>query len=180
MYNIDDTESAATDCAEQGHSCDGPEDKLEVEVFADVSAVVSFTDGHGQDGVGDHPRDDHVSAYSTVIVFLLLGFADGVLGDFEPVAEIPQSFVVARVDVELLAWHFELDGIAFAGDGGTEISVDDIVTFGAPGDVVGVAESVDLQGADVGGEEGKVLRARGEHMPGIKVQEGHEEVDAKG
>ena len=36
--------------------------------------------------------------------------------------------------------------------------MDDIITLGAPGDVVGVAEGVDLQGADVGGQEGEVLR----------------------
>jgi len=58
--------------------------------------------------------------------------------------------------------------------------VDDVVALGAPGDVVGVAEGVDLQGADVGGEEGEVLRRRGEHVPGVEVEEGHEEVQAQG
>ena len=43
---------------------------------------------------------------------------------------------------------------------------------------MGVAEGVDLQGADVGGEEGEVLRAGGEHVPGVEVEEGHEEVQA--
>ena len=36
--------------------------------------------------------------------------------------------------------------------------MDDVVAFGSPGDVVGVAEGVDLEGADVGREEGEVLR----------------------
>lgn len=58
--------------------------------------------------------------------------------------------------------------------------MDDVVAFGAPGDVVGVAEGVDLQRADVRGEEGEVLRGRGEHVPGIEVEEGHEEVEADG
>ena len=58
--------------------------------------------------------------------------------------------------------------------------MDDVVALGAPRDVVRVAEGVDLQRADVGGQQGKVLRRRGEHVPGVQVQEGHEEVEADG
>ena len=58
--------------------------------------------------------------------------------------------------------------------------MDDVVAFGAPRDIVGVAEGVDLQGADVGGEEGEVLCGRGEHVPGVEIEEGHEEVEADG
>lgn len=79
----------------------------------------------------------------------------------------------------MLRGHFELDGVAFAGDGGAEVGVDDVVAFGAPGDVVGVAEGVDLEGADVGGEEGEVLGRGGEHVPGVEVEEGHEEVETQ-
>lgn len=56
--------------------------------------------------------------------------------------------------------------------------MDDVVTFRAPCDVVGVAEGVDLEGADVGGKEGEVLGCGCEHMPGVEVEEGHEEVEA--
>lgn len=35
--------------------------------------------------------------------------------------------------------------------------MDDVVAFGAPGNVVGVTKSVDLEGADVGWEKGEVL-----------------------
>ena len=41
-----------------------------------------------------------------------------------------------------------------------------------------VAEGVDLQGADVGGQQHEVGGRGGEHVPGVEVQEGHEEVDA--
>lgn len=58
--------------------------------------------------------------------------------------------------------------------------MDDIVTFRAPGNVVSVAEGIHLKGADVGRKEGKVLRRGGKHMPGVEVEEGHEEVDADG
>ena len=42
---------------------------------------------------------------------------------------------------------------------------------------MGVAEGVDLEGADVGGKEEEVLCCRGEHMPGVKIEERHEEVE---
>ena len=42
---------------------------------------------------------------------------------------------------------------------------------------MGVAEGVDLKGTDVGGEEEEVLRCRCEHVPGVEVEEGHEEVE---
>ena len=45
---------------------------------------------------------------------------------------------------------------------------------------MGVTECVDLQSADVGGEEGKVLGGGGEHVPGVEVEERHEEVEADG
>ena len=51
--------------------------------------------------------------------------------------------------------------------------MDDVVTFSAPGDVVGIAEGVDLKGADVRREEGKILRGGSEHVPGIEVEKGH-------
>lgn len=58
--------------------------------------------------------------------------------------------------------------------------MDDVVSFSAPGNVVRVAERVDLQGADIRREKGEVLRGRGEHVPGVEVEEGHEEVEADG
>ena len=36
--------------------------------------------------------------------------------------------------------------------------MDDIVSFRTPGHVVGIAERIDLQSADVGGKERKILR----------------------
>lgn len=76
--------------------------------------------------------------------------------------------------------HFDDGAVGFGGVGGAEVGVDDVVAFGAPGDVVGVAEGVDLERADVGGEEGEVLCRAGEHVPGVEVEEGHEEIEADG
>ena len=180
MDDVDDAKSAAAQGAEDGHRSDGPEDELEVEIAADVRAVVGLADGHGEDRVGDHPRHDHVGSHRAVVVFLLLGFRYAGLGHFESIPEIAQGLVVAGVDVELLAGHFELDGVVLARDGGAEIDVDDVVAFGTPGDVVGVAEGVYLEGADVGREKGEVLGRGGEHVPGVEIKEGHQEVETDG
>ena len=122
-----------------------------------MDATIGLADGHGKNGIGDHPANDHVRAHRLVVIFLHLRFRDRVPLDFEPVAEIAERFVVAGIDVELLAGHFELDRVSLSGDGGAEIGVDDVVAFGAPGNVVGVAKGVHLERADVGGEKGKVL-----------------------
>ena len=157
MDDVDNPKGTAAARPEQRHRRDRPEDELEIEVVGHVGAVIGLADSHCKDCIGDHPGDDHVRAHAAVVVLLLLKLAHAVLCDFEPVAEVAQRFVVAGVDVELLGRHFELDGVALGADGGAEVDVDDVVAFGAPGDVVGVAEGVDLQGADVGGEEGEVL-----------------------
>lgn len=157
MHDIDDSESAAAQGSEDRHGGDRPQDEFEVEVIRHVSAAVGFADGHGEHGVGDHPGHHHVGADGFIVVFLLLGLADGVLCYFEAVAQVAEGFVVAGVDVELFRGHFEFDGVALSGDGGAEVDVDYVVPFCAPGDVVGVAEGVDLEGADVGGKEGEVL-----------------------
>ena len=180
MNDIDDAKSAAPQSTENGHGSHGPEDELEVEILADVRAVVGLADGHGENGVGDHPGDDHVGSHGSVVIFLLLSLRDAVLRHFESVPEIPQGLVVAGVDVELLARHFELNGVVLARDGGSEVDVDDVVAFGTPGDVVGVAECVYLEGADVGWEKGEILGRGGKHVPGIEVEEGHQEIETDG
>lgn len=152
MDDVNDAEGAAAQGAEDGDGGDGPEDELEIEIVAHVGAAVGLADGHGEDGVGHHPRYDHVRAHGAVVVLLLLGFADAFRRHLKPVAQVAQRFVVARIDVQLLRRHFELDGVALAGHSGAEVDVDDVVTLGAPSDVVGVAEGVDLQGTDVGRE----------------------------
>lgn len=178
MDDVDDPERAAAQRPEDGHRGDGPEDELEVEVVCDVRAAVRLADRHGEDGVGNHPRDDHVGADGAVVVFVLLVLADAVPVDLEPVPQVAQGLVVAGVDVELLAGHLQLHGISLAGNRGSEVDVDDVVAFGAPCDVVGVAEGVNLQGADVRGEKGKILGGRSEHVPGVQVEERHEEIKA--
>lgn len=157
MHDINNAESAAANGSEKRHGRYRPQDEFEVKVIRHMGAVIGFTDGHGQHGVGHHPRHNHVRADGFVVVFLLLGFADGILLDFEAIAEVPECFIVAGINVQLFGWHFEFDGVSLSGNGGAEVDVDDVVAFGAPGDVVGVAEGVDLEGADVGREEGEVL-----------------------
>ena len=58
--------------------------------------------------------------------------------------------------------------------------MDNVVAFCAPGDVVSVAESVDLKSANVGWEKSEVLCRGGKHMPWVEVEEGHKEVEPDG
>lgn len=58
--------------------------------------------------------------------------------------------------------------------------MDYVVALCAPGYVVCVAEGVDLQRADVAGEEHEILCGGGEHVPWIEVEDRHEEVKADG
>lgn len=178
--DVDHAEGTATQGPEDGHGGDGPEDEFQVEVFAHVGAVVRFAHGHGQDGVGHHPDDHHVRAHGSIVVLLLLGFADSFLGDLQAISKIAQRFVIARVDVELLRGHLQLNRVALTRHRGTKINVNDVVAFCAPGDIMSVAERIDLQGTDVRRKEGKVLCRGGEHMPGVEIKKGHQEVEAHG
>jgi hypothetical protein len=100
--------------------------------------------------------------------------------DFDAVAQVAQGFVVTGIDVELLGRHFEFDDVCGFGFCVAKIGFGDVVAFGAPGDVVRVAEGVDLESCDVTREECEVLGGGSEHVPGVEVHEGHEEVEADG
>ena len=151
MHNVDNAEGTTAHCSKQRQASHAPQDEFEVKVVRDVRAVIGFTDCHGEYSIRNHPYHNHVCTDSAIVVLLLSGFADAVLGDLESVPEIAQGFVVAGVDVQLLAGHFQLDGVAFAAHSRAEIDVDDIVTFGTPADIVRVAEGIHLQCADVRG-----------------------------
>lgn len=99
MHGVDDAESSTAQRSEERYACHAPEDELEIEVIGDVFAVVGFADCHGEYSIQDHPYEDHVRTDGTIVVLLVSGFADAVLGDFESVPEIAQGFVVAGVDV---------------------------------------------------------------------------------
>lgn len=157
MHNVDNSKSTTPKRSKYRHGSDAPKYELEIEVVGDVGAIVGLADGHGKDSICNHPRDDHVRTYSAVVVFLLLGFADAILVDLESVTEITQSFVVARVDVQLFARHFQFDGIALSRHCGAEVNMDDVVTFRAPGYIMGIAKSIHLQCANVGWQQEEVL-----------------------
>ena len=149
VHSIDDAERTTAHCSEERDAGHTPENEFEIEVTGDVCAVVCFANCHGEYGIRNHPHDDHVCTDGTIIVLLLSGLADAVLGDFKSVTEIAQSLVVAGVDVQLLARHLQFDRVAFATDRCAEIDMNDVVTFGSPADVVCVAEGIYLQCADV-------------------------------
>ena len=158
MYDVNNPKRAAAQSPEQRHARHRPKDEFQVPILTNMRTVIRFADRHRQDRVRHHPRHNHVCTYGAVVIFLLLRLADPRLRDLEAVTEIAERFVVAGIDIQLLTWHFKFYSVAFAGDGSAEIDVDDVVALCAPGDVVGVAEGIDLESADVGGEKCKVLR----------------------
>lgn len=96
---VDDTKRRAAYAAENGEASHTPEDELEVEVGADVGAAVSLGHGHGENRVRYHPDDHHVGSHCAVVVFLGLLSGDALLRDFDAVTQVPQSLVVAGVNV---------------------------------------------------------------------------------
>ena len=106
MHNINNPKRATPQSSKNRQRRHSPQNKLEVKVFPDRSTAVGLADGHAEDCIADHPAHDHVGAHGAVVIFLLLGLADAVFGDFEAIAKVAQSFVVAGVDVELLRRHF--------------------------------------------------------------------------
>ena len=74
--DIDDPERTAAYGSENGHRSYGPQDEFQIKVTGDVGAVVGFAYGHGKDGIGNEPDDNHVGTYSAIVVLLLLSFAD--------------------------------------------------------------------------------------------------------
>jgi len=146
---VDDEERCAADGAEECKTGDGPEDEGEVEIVGDFAVRVCFADGHGEHGVADQPDDDHVCADCAVVIFLLLGLANGWFGDFDAVAEIAQGFVVAGVDIELLRRHFELDDVLRLAFRVAKICFRDVVALRTPRDVVRVTKGVNLERCDV-------------------------------
>ena len=149
MHNVDDPKRTAPNCSEERHGRHTPQNEFEIEVVTDMCAVICFADGHGENGIGNHPCHHHVCTDGAVVVFLLLRFADTWCSNFESVAQIAERLVIPGIDIQLLAWHFKLDRVSLAAHCSAEILVDDVIALGAPGHVVGVAESVNLQCADV-------------------------------
>lgn len=109
-----------------------------------------------QGEVAEHPGQDDRTAETLVVVGLPILFGDGgyllrglgrELGQLGFVLRVEIAVVLGDVDVDLAA-GLQVGGRQFLGL---------VVALGAPGDVVGVAEGVDVQDVDVGGREEDVL-----------------------
>src|ERR1700710_856647 len=59
---INDTKCAAPERAEQRQGRHGPQDEPEVNIVPDGGGAVRLAHRHGEDGVSDHPAEDHVRA----------------------------------------------------------------------------------------------------------------------
>lgn len=129
--------------------------------------------------IAENPREHHRAAEAFVVIFVLRLVVDDLFGgnpfggesaDFRLVLGIEIRVVGGNGDVDFAA-GFQIRGWQFLRR---------VVAFGAPGDVVGVAEGVDVEDVDVGGGEEEVLDEGGEHVPGVEEEEGGDEVEEPG
>lgn len=88
MNTINNQERRAANRAEQCQTRHGPKDEFEIKVISDVFVAVDFRNSHGENCVAGHPDYHYVCTYSTVVIFLELGFCDGWDGNFDSVAEV--------------------------------------------------------------------------------------------
>ncbi len=74
----------------------------------------------------------------------------------------------------VVLWDVDVDFPARFEVGGGEFGRL-VVAFGAPGDVVGVAEGVDVENVDVGWGQEEILDERCEEVPRVEEEEGYDE-----
>ena len=126
--------------------------------------------------VAEHPDEHDGGAETLVVVFLFLFVAGFLLLDFVFRGEGAQFSFVLTVQVFLVGRDLDIHGVI--GVGGDVVEFGRRVgALGAPGDVVGVAEGVDVEDVDVHGREEDVLKEGGKHVPRIQEEETHGEVE---
>ena len=107
-------------------------------------------------------------------MFFLL--ADDFLGGDVFRAEAAEFGLVLRIQVGVVGGDGDVDfATGFEVRRGQFLRF--VVAFRAPGDVVGVAEGVDVEDVDVGGGEEEVLHERGDHVPRVEEKDAGDEVE---
>ena len=144
---------------------------------ADIDAVdTARVQNDSREGeVAEHPGEDDGGAETLVVVLVLFLRGDVALGSFPLGSESAQLGLVLGVQVCVVGGDCDVD-FAAGFDVGCGQLFGFVVSFGAPCDVVGVAEGVDVEDVDVGGSQEEVLDEAGCHMPGIEEEDRGEQV----
>lgn len=129
--------------------------------------------------VAEHPSEDNGRAETLVIILVLLLLRDDALGSLPLGGKSAEFGLVLRVEIGVVGGNVDVDFAArFERRGGQFLGL--VVALGAPGDVVGVAEGVDVEDVDVGGRQEEVLQEAGGHVPWVEEEERGEEVQQPG
>lgn len=90
--------------------------------------------------------------------------------------ELAEFLLVLRVQVRVVGGDGDIDLAAWLQIRGGEF-FRFVVAFGTPGDVVGVAEGVDVEDVEVRRGEEEVLHEGCDHVPGVEEEDGGDEVE---
>jgi hypothetical protein len=152
-----------------------------IRAATNVNAIntSSIEDDSRERKVAEHPREDDGGAETLVIILVLLLRGDVTLGSLPFRLESAEFRLVLGVEVGVVGGDCDVDLAAgFYVCRGQFLGL--VVALCAPGDVVGVAEGVDVEDVDVGGGEEEVLQEAGGHVPGVEEEDGGEEVEEPG
>jgi hypothetical protein len=152
-----------------------------VRAAANIYAIdtSSIEDNGRESKIAEHPGEDDGGAEALVVVLVLLLRGDVALGGLPFGLEGAELGLVLGVEVCVVGGDGDVD-FAAGFDVGCGELFGFVVALCAPGDVVGVAEGVDVEDVDVGGGKEEVLQEAGGHVPGVEEEDGGEEVEEPG
>ena len=148
---------------------------------ADVDSIDAARVQHdGREGqVAEHPGEDDGGAEPFVVVLVLFLRGDDAFRGFPFGGEGAEFGLVLGVEVCVVGGDVDVDFAAGFDVGGGQL-FGFVVALCTPGDVVGVAEGVDVEDVDVCRSEEEVLQEAGGHVPGVEEEDGGEEVEEPG
>jgi hypothetical protein len=152
-----------------------------IRAATDIDAIdtSSIEDDSRESQVAEHPGEDDSRAETLVIILVLLLRGDVALRSLPFRLESAEFRLVLGVEVGVVGGDCDVDLAAgFDVCRGEFLGL--VVALCAPGDVVGVAEGVDVEDVDVSGGEEEVLQEAGGHVPGVEEEDGGEEVEEPG
>ena len=149
-------------------------DRGAADAYVIDTADIEYHSSKGQ--VAEHPSEDDGRAETLVIVLVLLLGGDVALRCLPLGLEGTELGLVLSVKICIVGGNGNLDFATWLeGYGGEFFGF--VITFGAPGDIVGVAESVHVQNVDISRSKKEVLQETGCHVPRVEEENRRKEVE---
>jgi hypothetical protein len=144
------------------------------DVYVIDAADIKDYSSKGQ--VAEHPSEDDGRAETLIIVFVLILRGDVALRCLPLGLEGAELGLVLSVKICIVGGNGDLDFATWLeGYGGEFLGF--VVTFCAPGDIVGVTESVHVQNVDISRSKKEVLQETGYHVPRVEEENRRKEVE---